>query len=157
MNVQPFSAKTPATQATMRVSAATHPQHHLQQRNRKEEALKGKGQGVEETSAVGAETATAAATGSAPGRLAQAMPQTAAWVAELRLLLGAERVDRALAASQRARRHHAALAAAQGPARAEAWLNAQPWPHGRFWAQEGGQEVGLQVQGGRPGKAGGRA
>lgn len=113
--------------------------------------------------ATGAETGAAtgtgsgAATGSAAGRLAEAMPQTSAWVAELRLMLGAERVDQALAASQRARRHHAALAAAQGPARADAWLNAQPWPHGRFWAQEGGQEVGVQVQGIRPGKAGGRA
>lgn len=73
------------------------------------------------------------------------MPQTAAWVAELRLALSAERVDRALAASQRARRHHAALAASQGPARADAWLKAQTWPHGRFWAAEGGREVGVRT------------
>ena len=75
---------------------------------------------------------------------AQTMPETAALVAELRLAFGADVIDQCLAASQRARRDHARLAAQHGTGRADAWLKAQRFPMGRFWACEGGIEVGVR-------------
>ena len=79
------------------------------------------------------------------GKKADSMPVTAAWVAELRLALGDEWVNRALAASQQARREYARLAADQGTARADAWLARQKFPGGRFHAVENGHEVGIKA------------
>ena len=73
------------------------------------------------------------------------MPDTAGLVRELRAVLGAAWVDGAIAAGQRARREHAALVAAQGAEVADSWLRRQRWPQGRFWAREGGCEVGVRV------------
>ena len=75
---------------------------------------------------------------------AELMPDTAAIVADLRLMLGAERVDRAIAAGQQARREFRRLEALHGLAHAQAWARAQKWPNGRFWAAEGGLEVGVR-------------
>lgn len=74
----------------------------------------------------------------------EAMPQTAAWVAELRLSLGAERVDAAIKAGQQARRKHQQLADTQGQAAADAWLSRQRFPAGCFFASENGHTVGIQ-------------
>jgi hypothetical protein len=74
---------------------------------------------------------------------AERMPVTAGWVAELRQALGDEWVDRAMRASQQARREYARLEAAHGAAHAQAWLARQKWPHGRFHAAENGFEVGV--------------
>lgn len=76
------------------------------------------------------------------------MPVTAAWVAELRAALGAEWVDGAIAASQRAGREYRARIASDGQARADAWLKRQSWPQGRFHAVEQGCEVGVCDGGG---------
>ncbi len=77
--------------------------------------------------------------------LASAMPQTAAWVGELRRVLGAEVVDAAMAASQQARREHQSRVQQFGQAQADAWLARQKWPQGRIWLQEGGREVGVRA------------
>jgi hypothetical protein len=74
----------------------------------------------------------------------EAMPQTAAWVAELRLLLGAEKVDAALKAGQQARRQHLAMVQTQGEAAAAAWLRRQRFPAGCFYAEENGHTVGIK-------------
>lgn len=76
---------------------------------------------------------------------AQTMPETAALVADLRLAFGAEVIDQCLAAGQRARREYARLEARNGPGYAQAWLKAQRFPMGRFWALEGGIEVGVRL------------
>ena len=75
---------------------------------------------------------------------AQVMPATAALVAELRAVWGVELFNAALAASQQAGREYRRLEAAYGREDAEAWLARQKFPHGRFWACEGGREVGVQ-------------
>lgn len=76
---------------------------------------------------------------------AQTMPETAALVAELRLAFGAEVIDQCLAAGQRARREYARLEARNGLGYAQAWLKAQRFPKGRFWALGGGIEVGIRL------------
>ena len=76
---------------------------------------------------------------------AQVMPATAALVAELRAVWGAERIDAALAAGQQARREFKRLEGLHGAAHAQAWLGRQKWPHGRFWASEGGREIGVRA------------
>lgn len=81
--------------------------------------------------------------------LAQAMPECAAWVEQLRLVLGAERVNAAMAAAQQARREHARIQATQGQHAADVWLRRQKWPVGRIYLAEGGNEVGLQLDGGK--------
>lgn len=72
------------------------------------------------------------------------MPETAALVDELRAVLGAEKVDAAIRAGQRAKREYAALVASQGQRRADVWLASKKWPGGVFWASEGGHEVGIR-------------
>lgn len=72
------------------------------------------------------------------------MPETAALVDELRAAYGAERVDAAIAAGQRAKREYAARVASDGPTLAKRWLAAQKFPSGSFWASEGGNDVGLK-------------
>ncbi len=72
------------------------------------------------------------------------MPQTAAWVAELRQLLGAERVDAAIRAGQQTRRKHQQLLELQGKAAADAWLQRQRFPAGCFFAAENGHTVGIK-------------
>lgn len=79
------------------------------------------------------------------GSAAAEMPQMAAWVADMRLALGADVVDRAMAASQQARREHQRRVAQFGQVQADAWLTRQKWPHGRIWLQEGGREVGVRL------------
>lgn len=79
--------------------------------------------------------------------LAQAMPATAALVAELRKRCGAELVNAAIAAGQRAKREYARLEAERGPAEAQAWLRRQKFATGRFWASEAGHEVGIKRAG----------
>lgn len=74
------------------------------------------------------------------------MPVIAAWVDELRAALGAEQVDAAIAAGQRAARQAAQIEAAEGKAAAQAWLQRQRWPAGRFWAEEGGHTVGVRMK-----------
>ena len=74
----------------------------------------------------------------------QEMPATAALVDELRAVLGAEKVDAAIRAGQRAKREHAALVASHGQPQADAWLGRQKFPAGLFWAIEGGNEVGIR-------------
>lgn len=76
---------------------------------------------------------------------AQTMPETAALVAELRLAFGADVIDQCLAAGQRARREYARLEARNGPGYAQAWLKAQRFPMGCFWACEGGIELGVRL------------
>lgn len=76
---------------------------------------------------------------------AAAMPQMAAWVAELWQALGADVVDKAMAASQQARREHQRRVAQFGQAQADAWLARQKWPVGRIWLQEAGREVGVRL------------
>jgi hypothetical protein len=78
---------------------------------------------------------------------AQAMPVCAALVDEMRRVWGVDVVNRALAASQQARRAYAAIQAEKGQPAADAWLKRQKWPHGRVWLQEGGREVGVQACG----------
>lgn len=72
------------------------------------------------------------------------MPQTAQWVDQLRRMLGAERVDRILADSQRAAATYKRLQAEQGQAMADAWLARQRFPGGRFHASEAGHTVGIR-------------
>jgi hypothetical protein len=72
------------------------------------------------------------------------MPVVAAMVDELRAAYGAERVNAAIAAGQRARREYQARLASDGPTLAKRWLAAQKFPQGCFWAEEGGNEVGVQ-------------
>ena len=74
----------------------------------------------------------------------EAMPQTAAWVDELRQALGAERVDAAIKAGQQARRQYGALQQSQGEAAAAAWLKRQRFHAGCFFASENGHTVGIQ-------------
>lgn len=83
-------------------------------------------------------------TGQKTEGMKEAMPITAAWVADLRAVLGQEWVDRAIKASQQARREYARLEAQQGRAQAEAWLRRQKFPHGRFHALENGHTVGIK-------------
>ena len=85
--------------------------------------------------------------GKAKGGLRQQMPDTAELVDELRAALGAELVDKAIAAGQQARREFRRLEAEKGLAHAKAWLARQKWPQGRFWAAEAGSEVGIRVDG----------
>jgi hypothetical protein len=72
------------------------------------------------------------------------MPCTAALVDELRAAYGAERIDAAIAAGQRARREYQARLASDGPTLAKRWLAAQKFPAGSFWAEEGGNQVGVR-------------
>lgn len=72
------------------------------------------------------------------------MPNTAELVDELRQVLGAARVDAAIAAGQRARRHYSAVQAEHGTEAADAWLKTQKFPQGCFWATEKGLEVGVR-------------
>ena len=72
------------------------------------------------------------------------MPATAALVDELRAFYGPERIDAAIAAGQRARREYLARVASDGPTLAKRWLAGQKVTGWRFWAQEGGHEVGVQ-------------
>jgi hypothetical protein len=72
------------------------------------------------------------------------MPDTAEIVADLRVMLGTERVNAAIAAGQKAKREFRRLEALHGLAYAQAWARAQKWPNGRFWASEGGLEVGIK-------------
>jgi hypothetical protein len=72
------------------------------------------------------------------------MPVVASMVDELRAAYGAERVNAAIAAGQRARREYQARLASDGPTLAKRWLAAQKFPAGSFWASEGGHEVGVQ-------------
>lgn len=74
------------------------------------------------------------------------MPETAALVAELRAALGAEMVDAAIKAGQQARRGYAQRLAEHGKGYADNWLARQRFPHGCFWALEGGCEVGINVE-----------
>jgi hypothetical protein len=74
----------------------------------------------------------------------QAMPQTAAWVAELRQALGAEGIDQAIKAGQQAKRQHQALCESQGQAAADAWLRRQRFASGCFFAAENGHTVGIK-------------
>lgn len=73
------------------------------------------------------------------------MPATAALVAELRAVFGAERIDAAIRAGQQGRREYRRRVAEHGQAEADAWLRRQRWPQGRFWASEGQHEVGVQA------------
>ncbi len=75
---------------------------------------------------------------------AEEMPQTAAWVAELRQALGRELVDAAIKAGQQARRQYQALEQQQGKAAADGWLRRQRFPHGCFFAEEAGHTVGIR-------------
>lgn len=88
----------------------------------------------------------AAAQGPAPqpGRMRDAMPQTAAWVDELRAAFGAEAVDAAIRAGVQAQREAHRIAQTQGPEAAQRWLAAQPFPAGHFHAEERGHVVGVQ-------------
>jgi hypothetical protein len=72
-----------------------------------------------------------------------AMPETAKLVDELRAAYGAERIDGAIAAGQRARREYIALQAASGKAVADRWLASQRFAQGCFHAVENGIEVGI--------------
>lgn len=83
--------------------------------------------------------------GKGKGSLREAMPQTASMVDELRMKVGAERVDAALKAGREAEREYRRLEASEGLASAEAWLRRQKWPQGRFWACEAGREVGVRL------------
>lgn len=83
-------------------------------------------------------------------KAAAAMPVCAAWVEELRQALGTERVNAAMAAGQQARRAYARIQAEQGQQAADAWLRRQRWPQGRLYLAEGGKEVGMPLDGGRP-------
>lgn len=74
----------------------------------------------------------------------QKMPVVAQWVADLRQAVGAERIDAAIRAGQQARREYGRLQAEQGQGAADAWLRRQKFPHGCFWADEGGHTVGLR-------------
>jgi hypothetical protein len=74
----------------------------------------------------------------------EAMPQIAAWVAELRRALGAERIDQAIKAGQQAKRQHQALCESQGQAAADAWLRRQRFASGCFFASENGHTVGIK-------------
>lgn len=73
----------------------------------------------------------------------QLMPLTAEMVDELRALLGAEWVDAAIKAGVQARREYLRLEQEQGKPAADAWLAAQTFPKGAFWAQEGQHTVGM--------------
>ena len=79
------------------------------------------------------------------GNAAERMPETAALVAELRAVLGAEVVDAAIKAGQQARREYAKRLAEHGKGYADNWLARQRFPHGRFWALENGCEVGINL------------
>ena len=72
------------------------------------------------------------------------MPSTAAWVDELRAVLGAEKVDAAIKAGMQARREHAVRAQAHGQRQADEWLARQKFPAGLFWACEGGNDIGIR-------------
>lgn len=72
------------------------------------------------------------------------MPEVSGIVDELRAALGAQAVDAAIAAGQKARREHARIEAAQGSDAADRWLRRQRFPQGCFWAQEGEHEVGMR-------------
>jgi hypothetical protein len=73
----------------------------------------------------------------------QEMPVTAAWVDQLRQALGAELVDGAIKAGQQARREYASRVQCYGQQQADEWLARQHFLKGRFWASEGGHEVGI--------------
>ena len=75
---------------------------------------------------------------------AQLMPVSAEIVADLRRILGTERVDAAIKASQQASREFKRLEASHGLAQAQAWLRRQTFPQGRFFVEEGGRTVGIQ-------------
>lgn len=75
--------------------------------------------------------------------LAMVMPECAAWVDELRKVLGAERVNAAMAAAQQARREYGRIKAEKGQQAADVWLRRQKWPAGRIYLAEGGKEVGI--------------
>ncbi len=78
------------------------------------------------------------------GGMREVMPVTAEIVDELRSVLGAEAVDKAIAAGQRARKQYAAWLASHGREAADRWLSSQRFPEGCFWAQEGDLEVGVR-------------
>jgi hypothetical protein len=73
----------------------------------------------------------------------QKMPATAALVDELRQAFGAERIDAAIAAGQKARREYQARVQAEGKTSADRWLARQRFPAGCFHAVENGIEVGI--------------
>ena len=79
-----------------------------------------------------------------PGRMRDAMPQTAAWIDELREALGRKAIDAAIRAGLNAQREADRIAAAYGPDAATRWLAAQPFLDGSFWAEEGGVSVGVR-------------
>jgi hypothetical protein len=74
----------------------------------------------------------------------EAMPETAAWVDQLRQALGAERIDAAIRAGQQAQRHYTALQQSHGQGAADQWLKRQKFPAGCFYASENGHTVGIQ-------------
>lgn len=78
------------------------------------------------------------------GGLREAMPATAEIVDDLRRELGAEIVDRALAAGVKAQKRYAAWLAGHGEDAAQRWLEAQRFEGGSFWASEGGRTVGVK-------------
>ena len=78
------------------------------------------------------------------GRMRDVMPDTASIVDDLRAALGHGLVDAAIAAGQRASREYATRRADGGEARADAWLAAERFPQGCFWAKEGGIEAGVR-------------
>lgn len=73
------------------------------------------------------------------------MPAAAEIVDELRQVFGTAMIDAAVVAGQQARREFDRLEAEHGLAHAQAWLARQRFPLGRFWASEGGHEVGVRL------------
>ena len=77
------------------------------------------------------------------------MPEVTAWVDQLREACGRDLVDGAIRAGVQAQRRYEALKAQDGPRAADAWLAAQKWPRGVFWASEGGRTLGVKTGGAR--------
>lgn len=77
-------------------------------------------------------------------RAAELMPDTAAFIAVLRVKLGADLVDKALAASQQAAREYRRIEAEQGTPAADLWLSRQRFPDGRYLLRENGRQIGIR-------------
>lgn len=88
--------------------------------------------------------------GKRKGALREAMPATADMVDTLRRLITPKRVDDALRATVAAQREYEARKAREGAAKADAWLQAQRWPQGRFYAVEQGQTFGIPAPAAMP-------
>jgi len=77
------------------------------------------------------------------GAMREAMPLTAALVDELRLVWGADKINRLISRGQYLRREHARILAVLGQSEADRWLRREQGKGAWFGAAEAGRHVGV--------------